>query len=261
MKIGAMNNPRKDLFKEMEFIAENFDFLDLTIEPDTAYAENVDTAKILEFQKKHNLLIIGHTPWNLPVASPFESVRKAALEEFLKCLKVFRKLKLKLVNVHPATPNDASDPETVILYNIDFFKKIVKEAKKYNIKIMVENTKALFNELNVIGTILNEVPGLKLHWDVGHANLGNEGEKKTKAAFHNFKNKIAHVHFSDNNGQDDQHLPLGTGNINWQFVVKTLIEHKYDKTITVEIHSPDPSYLLFSRDKLRFIIKSIKEEK
>ena len=254
-----MNNPRKDLFQEMEFISKNFDFLDLTIEPETAYADNVDTARILEFRKKNDLLIIGHTPWNLPIASPFESVRKAAFEEFLKCLKVFRKLKVKLVNVHPALPNDATDPDLVLQYNIDFFKKIVKEAKKYKIKIMVENTKAIFNELNVLATILKQVPGLKLHWDVGHANLGNEGEKKTKQAFHIFKNRIAHLHFSDNNGQEDQHLPLGTGNINWPFIVKTLLNNKYDKTITLEIHSSDPSYLLFSRDKLRYILNNIGE--
>ena len=95
---------------------------------------------------------------------------------------------------------------------------------------------------------------------MGHANLGNEGEKKTKLAFHNFKSKIAHVHFSDNNGQDDQHLPLGAGNINWAFVVKTLKEHNYNKTITLEVHTPDLSYLIFSRDKLKFLLDNVNEK-
>jgi sugar phosphate isomerase/epimerase len=261
MKIGAMNDPKKDLYKEIKFIAENFDFLDLTIEPETAYADDVDVDKILKLTKEHNLNIIGHTPWNLPIASSYKTIRNAAFEEYLKCLKVFRKLKLKLVNVHPVIPNDMANPDKIIKYNIEFFKKVVKEAKKYNIKIMLENTKAIFNEISIIAKILDEVPSLKLHWDVGHANLGNEGEKKTKLAFHNFKNKILHLHLSDNNGQEDQHLPLGTGNINWPFIVKTLKEYNYNKTITLEVHTPDLSYLLFSRDKLKFLLENIGKDK
>lgn len=261
MKIGAMNNPKQDLYEEIKFIGENFDFLDLTIEPEKTYPDDIDIPKIQELKNKYKLEIIGHTPWNLPIASPYASVRKAAFDEYLKCLKIFRKLKVKLVNVHPDLPSDMPDPERIINYNIGFFKKIASEAKKYNIKIMMENTKAFFNELEIIGKILDDVPSLKLHWDVGHANLGNEGEKKTKLVFHNFKNKIVHLHFSDNNGQEDQHLPLGTGNINWAFIVKTLKEYKYNKTITLEIHTPDLSYLLFSRDKLKFLIENVKEKK
>jgi sugar phosphate isomerase/epimerase len=261
MKIGAMNNSSKDLCEQIEFIGEQgFDFLDLTIEPDLAYADNIDAKKINELLKKYNLKVVGHTPWNLPIASTFASVRDAAFVEFKKCLKVFKKLPVKYVNVHPVMSNDVGDPNLVIEYNVEFFKKIVAEAKKYKIKIMMENTKSLFNEIEIIGKILDEIPGLKLHWDVGHANLGNEGEAKTKLVFDKFKKKIAHLHFSDNNGSEDQHLPIGVGNINWPFVMKTLMDEKYNRTITLEIHAPDPSYLLISRDKIKFIIEQLKEE-
>lgn len=262
MKIGAMNNPSKDLYEQIEFIGKSgFDFLDLTIEYDKAYVDEVNIERIKEVTDKYKLKIIGHTPWNLPIASSYKSVRNVAIEEYMKCLTLFSKLKVKFVNAHPVIPDDMKDPNIVIKHNIKFFQKIVKAAKKHNIKIMMENTKAIFNELEVIAAILKETPGLKLHWDVAHANLGNEGEKKTKQAFDNFKDKIMHVHFSDNNGQEDQHLPLGTGNINWPFILKTLKEHDYKKTITLEIHSPDLSYLLFSRDKVKFILNKIDEEK
>ena len=261
MKIGAMNNPSKGLYQQIGFIGKSgFDFLDLTLEPDKAYVDDVDVKKILDLTDEHKLKIIGHTPWDLPIASSFKSVRKAGVEEYMKCLDLFSKLKVKYVNAHPVMPNNMKDPNQVIKHNIKFFQKIVKVAKKHNIRIMMENTKAMFNELEVIGGILKEVPGLKLHWDVAHANLGNEGEKKTKLAFDNFKEKIVHVHFSDNNGQEDQHLPLGTGNINWPFILKTLKEYEYNKTITLEIHSQDLSYLLFSRDKVKFILNKISEE-
>jgi sugar phosphate isomerase/epimerase len=261
MRIGAMNNPKRDVYKEIKFIAEQkFDFLDLTIEPEKAYSDDVDIEKILELKKQYALDIIGHTPWNLPISNPFKSVREAAFEEYSKCLDIFVKLGVKYVNVHGHMPEDVSDPNIILRHHIDFFNRIVKKAKKDDVRIMVENTKGIFNELPVLAKILEEVPGLKLHWDVGHANIGNEAEKKTKLALHNFKDKISHMHFSDNNGQEDQHLPLGAGNINWLFILKTLKEYHYEKTVTLEIHSQDLGYLLFSRDKIRFLMKNLDKE-
>ncbi len=255
MKIGAMNNPQGNLSEELDFIFENFDFLDLTIEPETAYPDNIDVKKLKK--KIKGKKVIGHTPWNLPIASPFKTVRDAAYKEFIKCLDIFEELNVNLVNVHPSLPDDNPNPESVLQHNIEFLKKIIKKAKKKDITLMLENTKSVFNEISVLEQILNEVPGLKLHWDVGHANLGNQGEQKTKQAFEIFKDKIVHVHFSDNNGVEDQHLPIGAGNINWPFVVQILKENDYKDTITLEIHTPDVSYLLFSRDKLKFILKNL----
>lgn len=259
MKIGAMNNPRNDLYEEIAFVGKNrFDFLDLTIEPETAYSDDVDTKKILSLAKKYRLGIIGHTPWNLPISSPYLSVRKAALYEYIKCIEVFRKLRVRLVNIHPFTPSDVSDPQVILDQNIDFLKKVTSAAGKHGITIMMENTKSIFNEVEVINKILEDVPALMLHWDVGHANLGNEAEKMTKLAFDNFRKKIVHLHVSDNNGMEDQHLPLGAGNINWEFIIKLLKAYKYNKTITLEIHSPDTGYLLLNKDKLKKLLGGVK---
>ena len=255
MKLGAMNDPKQDLYKQITWIGENrFNFLDLTLEPEKSYSEDVDVDKVKKLLKKYKLDIIGHTPWSLPLASPYKSVRKAALDEFYKCLDVFSKLGVKLVNVHPFMPHDLADPDKILQYNIESFRSIVKKAR--DIDIMMENTQGIFNELGIIAKILEDVKGLWLHWDIGHANLGNEGEKKTKLAFMKFDKKIKHLHLSDNNGTEDQHLPIGTGNIHWPFIIEVLKEHKYKKTITLEIHSLDLSYILFTRDKLNYLLKS-----
>ena len=254
MKIGAMNNPQKDLMEEIEFIKEQFEFIDLTLEPGV----DVDVKKVKPLLK--DVEVVGHTAWSLPLASPFASVRKACEEEFEAYLKIFKELNVNLVNVHPDMTRGLDDPDKILENNIAFFKAITKQAKKHGITVMMENTKAIFNEIEIIKEILKQVPSLKLHWDVGHANLGNLGEKRTEEAFKTFKKKIVHVHFSDNNGIEDQHLPLGTGNINWPFIVKTLRDNGYDSTVTLEIHTQDRSYELFSRDKLQFILENLPEE-
>jgi sugar phosphate isomerase/epimerase len=47
--------------------------------------------------------------------------------------------------------------------------------------------------------------------------------------------RVHHFHFSDNFGQDDDHLKLGAGNIKWERIIKFLKNKGYDGTITVEV--------------------------
>jgi sugar phosphate isomerase/epimerase len=255
MKIGAMNNPEKDIYSEIEYFAEHgFDFIDLTVEPGaSSYSEDIDVKRIAALVKKHRLNLIGHTPWNLPFASPYKQAREAAFGEFMKCIEIFSEIGVTLANVHIQEPNYIKPIDELIRYNAEFFRKIVKASKNKGIAIMMENAGGVFSDAKLLKKLL--VPGLKLHWDVGHANLGRDTHETTENAFREFKDRIVHLHFSDNNGIDDLHLPLGAGNIDWPKIIKILKEYKYNKTITLEVFSPDRDYLLASRDKLRRLLR------
>ena len=50
---------------------------------------------------------------------------------------------------------------------------------------------------------------------------------------------LREVHFHDNFGEYDKHLPVGTGTINWLEVVHALDETAYDRPITFEMASSD----------------------
>jgi sugar phosphate isomerase/epimerase len=62
---------------------------------------------------------------------------------------------------------------------------------------------------------------------------------------------LKHVHLHDNKGgSGDLHLPLGAGTINLSKHLSTLKRSGYDATITLEVFTPDRSYLRHSRDVL-----------
>ena len=65
---------------------------------------------------------------------------------------------------------------------------------------------------------------------------------------------IKHVHVSDNRGTNDDHLPLGVGNIDWKEAISALKSTGYDGTITLEVFCDDrsmlPQYLDTSRKLL-----------
>ena len=82
MQIGMMNNPRVDPLTEIAWAEKNeFDFLDLTLEPSAAFRGQIDLPQVRKALKDSNLEIVGHTAYYLPLASPFERLRKAAVEE------------------------------------------------------------------------------------------------------------------------------------------------------------------------------------
>jgi len=248
MKIGVMNNPRNSLLEEIKWIAENgFDFIDLTIEPPGAYDIDIkETKKLLDY---FNLSVIGHTNPFLPFIFPIEEIRRVCLKEFRKYINIFSELGITLVNIHPTYYGPSFSDDDKIRENINFLKKINELCRKNGVSLMVENFLKPFDSPETFEKILEEVPGLNVHLDIGHCNI-NHPENLTENFFKIFGHKIVHLHFSDNKGERDDHLPLGCGNIDWKNIVKILKDFGYDSTITLEIFSPDRDYLLMSRDKL-----------
>ncbi len=250
-----MNNPRVDLLAEITWAIKNsFDFLDLTLEPIAAYRGQIDLPETRKALEGSNLGIVGHTAYYLPLASPFESLRRAAVEEIRWALEVFAELKVSKMTVHPDRSIAFSlGPKGVLQKNVQSFGQINGLAKPLGIQVLIENMDRTFNTVDQIRHALSQIPQLGFHLDVGHANLNAE-RNRTEEFLQAFHDRLAHVHLSDNFGKkEDLHLPLGVGSIDWKKIIRLLKGFGYDGTITLEIFSPDRKYLLYSRDKLREI--------
>ncbi len=255
MKIGMMNNPRADLAAEIAWASQNrFEFLDLTLEPSSTHPRQIDIPTIRQALKDANLEIIGHTAYYLPLASPIESLREAARTEISWAVEVLAELGALKVTVHP----DRSipfvlGPKGVLQNNVESLAKIADIAAGLGLQVLVENMDRTFNNVDQIREALNRLPQVGFHLDAGHANLNVE-RNRTAEFIAAFRDRLSHVHVSDNFGKtDDLHLPLGAGNIQWKKVIGALKRSGYNGTITPEVFSLDRRYLLFSRDKLREI--------
>ncbi len=248
MQIGVMNHPNIDLLEEIEWISQNgFDFIDLTIEPLKAY--DFDVKSVRSALEDFDLDVIGHTNPFLPFILPIRSIRDTCRDEFRKYVDVFVQLGVDKVNIHPSYHAPFFTTRDKIDANIDFLKKVKKVCESEDITLMLENFVSPFDSPETFSRMVEEIPGLKIHLDVGHCNINHEDDL-TDAFFQEFGEDIIHLHFSDNNGKKDDHLPLGCGNIDWEQVVRTVKRYGFDRTITLEIFVPDRDYLLLSRDKL-----------
>lgn len=252
MKIGAVNDYNNDICDEIRLIAsEGFDFVDLTLEPISG--NRLDAAGVKEALDETGLEVIGHTSPFFPVIFPLKSVREASMEELTKYVDFFSGLDIKLMNIHPSLNGTLMVEKDIIRYNREFIAKLNDICLKKGITLMVETVAKPLNTPEVFNNLLDGMDNIKVHLDVGHCNI-NSDRNLVEEFFAAFGDRIAHIHFSDNFGNSDDHLPLGCGSIDWKKTADILKEYGYDKTITLEVFTQNRKYLLLSKKFLEDIL-------
>lgn len=254
MLIGTMNHPERDVQEEIAWMAEaGMEFLDLTLEPPGAASWQVDTRAIRSALERHRMPIVGHTAWYLPMASAIPEIRAAVVAELKRCLRKFGEMGAKWMNLHPDRYTPWHPRKSCIDFNVATLEALMPEVEKCGVGLMIENLPGDYNSAAQLGELLDRVPELGLHLDIGHANL-QVPSNTTEEILATFGKRLRHVHLHDNKGgQADLHLPLGTGSVDVRRSVELLKKSGYDGTITLEVFTPDRQHLLYSRDVLRHI--------
>lgn len=252
MLVGAMNHPHEDPLDEMAWMAQmGLDFIDLTLEPPGAASWNVDVKAIRDELRRLKMPAVGHTPHYLPLANPIDEIREGAVEELKRCIQIFEAVGVEWMNVHPDDRAPMHDRNYIIKRNIESLKEVLPEARKRGVGVMLENMPGSFNSVSQMGAILDPLPELGLHLDIGHCYLRTT-HQTTEDLLEKYGKRLRHVHLHDNKGgYADLHLPLGTGLVDYPFHVRTLQDLGYDGTITLEVFSPDREFLAMSARLLR----------
>ncbi|MBC8142367.1 MAG: TIM barrel protein, partial [Armatimonadetes bacterium] len=168
MRLGIMNNPARDISKEIARASElRCDFLDLTLEPPACRATDVDTKRIKSALQAYSLGVVGHTAYYLPLGSPFDAVQAGAIAEAEHCLRAFAQVGAKLMNLHldcraPGYGADYSNAR-----NITAIEKLLPVADSLAIRLMIENVEG--DTAESLAPVLDALPTVGLHLDIGHA--------------------------------------------------------------------------------------------
>jgi sugar phosphate isomerase/epimerase len=252
MLIGAMNHPTEPVVSEIEWMAEmGLGFVDLTLEAPASAPERVDVDEVREALDRAGLSAVGHTAYYLPIGCAVEGIRAAAVAELARCLEVFARLGVSQMNFHPDGHVPMHGRDFVIRQNLRSIRELLPLSRKLGVGLMVENTPGQFNSVAQLAPLLDAVPELGLHLDIGHCNLLTD-RNTAEELIRTYGDRIRHVHLHDNKGGSaDLHLPLGAGNVNVAANIAALKGSGYDGTITLEVFSPDRRLLAFSRDVLR----------
>lgn len=245
MKIGTMTNPQRDLLDELRLIAaEGFDYADLTIEAPKAEPEQIDLKATRALLDDLGIGVICHAAPYLPVHSPSALVRRAALDELRRALDVAAGLGARLLTTHyMGFPGFWPEADGYELY-AQLYARLCAEGSQRGVLVAMENGSKNAHQLKHFREIFARCPDLYLLLDVGHANI-DVPKNQTREYLFSLADRLAHVHLSDNDGQADQHLPLGAprqGGVSWKQVAADLKSFGYDGTVTLEVFARERAY-------------------
>jgi sugar phosphate isomerase/epimerase len=196
-------------------------------------------ATLNQIAKSRSIQYTLHAPFaDINIASPSKPILTASLKRLKESMAYANALDAKLWVFHPGNKTGISMfyPGKDWQQNIEAIRALHKTAEEYGLNIALENLPEKYGFLMkqpqdftkfYRETSLNDI-GIVL--DVGHANLENQTEQFLRK----LPDKIVHMHISDNAGENDQHLGIGYGKINWQQLAETLHEIAYDKTVILE---------------------------
>ena len=155
------------------------------------------------------------------------------------------------MNLHPDQQAPLHDRKFVIDRNVQSLRELLPVAQEHGIGLMMENLPGSFNTARQVSELLDPIPELGLHLDIGHANLLVE-LNSTDELLAAYGKRLRHVHLHDNKGGNaDLHLPLGAGTLETDHYVRSLQAVGYDDTITLEVFTADRRHLEYSVEVLR----------
>ncbi len=188
-------------------------------------------------------------------------IGEEAVRQHKECIELARYLGSERIVVHPGYVSSRKfEREMPFKKMVQRLKEIAEYAEDSGVEICLENLsskkKAMCVGIREIKKTLERVnmENLKLTLDIAHANTTDKGPVKYAREL---KDDVAHIHASDNTGEDN-HLPIGQGNIDFEAVLSEL--EPYDGFIIVEGWIPrneDP-FLLYDREELQRIKDKIR---
>ena len=243
---GLLTNPLENVPLEISRIKRlGFDYVEIGIEEPNA------TPRILMAQKddivsaltQYALVPLGHTAYWVGFGSSHEEVRQGWVREAKEMIHTASQLGIRLLNFHfnsrlGMVGRTESSKETFLQNFTNSMEELTRFATQDRLELMLENVPHEYGHplesLASFSQVMKEVPALKFHLDVAHAFIENR-MKGVKEYLDAFNDRLAHIHIHDNHGEQDEHLPLGNGKIDFKKVVKLLKEIDYDRTITFEV--------------------------
>ena len=111
-----------------------------------------------------------------------------------------------------------------------------KTAEEYGLRFSIENLPKKYGSIMKTPEDFNKLyaetglTDIGIVLDTGHANI----EAQTEPFLTQLSDKIFELHLSDNMGEQDQHLGIGNGKIDWQSIAQSLKRINYRGTVMVE---------------------------
>ena len=209
-------------------------------------------AKLRALVRRHGLAPQYHAPYE----APFDLAREGRLPRTPQgiaamlsvCMDRAERLEADLMTVHLGSCPEGVDRGAALRNVLEGVLLAAPELEKRRIRLALENHTDAIIERSLgdrpqdfdwlMENMSSERVGRTL--DIGHAHINGHLEEFLSHPFAT----IFNIHLHDNQGSEDQHLPLGEGTVPWQMVLRRIVREAYRGPLTFEFFAPPPAYLL-----------------
>jgi sugar phosphate isomerase/epimerase len=194
--------------------------------------------RLEELRSSYDIEYSIHAPYaDTNLAADDDLIREWVLKRIRASIRFTSELSAEYLVIHPgwSTATERFSRGRSWELNIRSLYWLMRYAGEYGVKCLIENvpnpTPYLLVSIDDFELFDKEMkPPMNYVLDVAHAHLQNEEYQFIEK----FGPKIKHVHVSDNEGESDQHLPIGEGSINWSRVIDSLDDIGFDGWLVIE---------------------------
>jgi len=119
--------------------------------------------------------------------------------------------------------------------------RLAAVARKQGVRLVLENTPDTMSALDLALDEIGDDPektNLGICIDVGHAYISQDaGREPIRNYIERYRGQLVHLHLHDNFGDNDEHLPIKDGSIDWQNLADTLKAVEYHGPAVLELQS------------------------
>lgn len=178
-----------------------------------------------------------HPPaWDINLTSENKMIRDASFIEYCKAIEFASMIGAHHVVIHPGfTFCEMFDKKVAQNRAKQSIKALCDIAEPLNVTLAIENVgyrgSSIFTQQEYVHFLddISKTAGYLI--DVGHAQLNNWD---IAATIDTVKERLVALHLHDNDGQDDVHLPIGEGEIDWESIFNLLRDQKIDCQLILE---------------------------
>jgi sugar phosphate isomerase/epimerase len=93
-------------------------------------------------------------------------------------------------------------------------------------------------------------------FDTGHARLAGFSATESAAFLDRHRERVSHIHLSDNRGTGDEHLPVGLGTIDFETTLEPLLDSGWAGTMTHEVGTTRFAYIAAGKREFNELLES-----
>ncbi len=224
--------------------------LNVGIELQSYGLKGVSSPLLWEEKIKQHKKIIENFSGRISVHGPFVGIRQTHMDCLLKeavkkrmqlVFEMAKELKPEILVFHSGIIGDIKKWKLEDFWleeTTNFWKTEIKKYEKEGIKIVIENL--VEEEPDILIELCDTVNSdfFVLCLDIGHMNVFSKLSPSDWVK--KMGKRLQYVHLHDNNGENDEHLPVGKGNIDFDSFFDSIKNREDDIIIALELDNSTP---------------------